>query len=168
MDSPSRVPRSLARHCCVSRKGALPRHPDTLPPAAGRAPAARLHGARNQSRKLTSPPFCLCAREPGASRYSPALPGRRAAAPTVQQVATRTSLNDGDPVKEETFSTPFYFLYLFPQLCPAEDRLGAGLHRDLDPKWEVQQPSTSFCHWLSPVPELERGRHSWALLHGSC
>ena len=80
-------------------------------------------------------------------------------------MATGTSLNDRDPVKEESFSTPFHFLYLFPQLCPAEDRLGAGQQRDLDPKWEVQQPSTSFCQWLSPVPELERGRHSWALRH---
>lgn len=39
--------------------------------------------------------------EPGASLDSPALCDGRAAGPAAEQVATRTSLHDGDPVQEE-------------------------------------------------------------------
>lgn len=89
-------------------------------------------------RRLTSA-SSLFSRERGASLCCPALPDCRAAAPAVEEVATRTSVHDGDPMKEESFSALFYFLYLFPQLSPGEDRVGLGLHIDLDSEWEIQQ-----------------------------
>lgn len=143
-------------------------------PAAGRALATHMQ-CQKPVRRLTSD-SSLCSREPGASFCCPALLDCRAAAPAVEEVAKRT-VHDGDTMKEESFSALFYLLYLFPQLSPAEDSVGLGLHRDLDFEREVQQvrihqPGGSVSQVWSSGAELGRHRHSGSsstsLQHSRC
>lgn len=107
--------------------------------------------------------------EPGASLHSPTQLEQRAAVPSAEQVAPRPPWHDGNPRKQEAFLTLSSSSHLFPQLCPAEDRLGARLHRDFDPEWEVQQPATACSNFPSSGSELERQRqrHAWTLRHSS-
>ena len=116
----------------------------------------------------------LSTTEPGACFALPALSHLRTAAPTLQHVATLISVKgcffsrllsvsgQAEAEKAGTFPTPFYCFYLFPQLAPVEDRVGARQQREFDPQRHIQQLRTSCSELLSSAPGLERQRRSWA------
>ena len=118
---------------------------------------------------------CLPAAEPGVCLHSPMrleqrAKGAKGRSSHCRAGPTRPPWHDGNPRKQEAlWILSSSSSHLFPQLCPAEDRLGARLHRDFDPEWEVQQPATSCSNFLSSGSELERQRqrHSCTLRHSS-
>ena len=107
---------------------------------------------------------CLPAVEPGVCLHSPTRLEHRAAVPAGP---TGPPWHDGYPRKQEALLTLSSCSHLFPQLCPAEDRLGARLHRDFDAEWQIQQPATSCPNCPSSGSELQRQRqrHACTLRH---